>query len=458
MPLGAPTFREGLRWGPRSSTRSGRSSTKRARDRPSATRAASRRASAATRTPSGGAHRAIERGRLPPGEQVAIALDPADRPSSTGTAATPRGEGRTLDRAEMIDFWADWAALPDRQIEDGLAEDDWDGWAALTERLGGADPARRRRPVRDQHRAPGAGHRERAANSILVKLNQIGTLTETLEAVEMAQRAGWTAIISHRSGETEDTTIADLAVATNAGQIKTGSIAAPTASRSTTAPAHRGGARRRGRVRRRARFGSPWLTPSTPRSGRGLAEGATTSPSSSASRAALSLTVARWPARIVDDQQPHTEDEVYYVGGRGAAHRDRRRTTPVGTRVGRLRGRGVEHRFIEITRTSRSSSSGRRAAHAPDATKRADRGPVALGRAPRPRGASRRRAAADSRLAASRRPSPCRRRCGTVGGLRRRPWRPWRRRPSCAARSCSPWFVLRRGRRPQRYHRGDGPR
>ena len=107
-----------------------------------------------------------------------------------------------------------------------MAEDDWDGWKALTDLIGEQVPARRRRPVRHQRRrgwrtASSAG----IANSILVKVNQIGTLTETLDAVEMAHSAGYTAVMSHRSGETEDSTIADLAVATNCGQIKTGSLA-----------------------------------------------------------------------------------------------------------------------------------------------------------------------------------------------------------------------------------------
>ena len=128
-------------------------------------------------------------------------------------------------RAELIDFWADWAErFPIVSLEDGLAEDDWEGWTALTERLG-----ERIQLVGDDLLVTNTerlarGIRERAANSILIKLNQIGTLTETIEAVEMAQRAGWTAVISHRSGETEDTTIADLVVALNTGQIKTGSI------------------------------------------------------------------------------------------------------------------------------------------------------------------------------------------------------------------------------------------
>jgi enolase len=125
----------------------------------------------------------------------------------------------------MVEFWADWAArYPIVSIEDGLAEQDWDGWARLTQRLGAklqlvgddlfvTNPAILRE-----------GIAKRVANSILVKVNQIGTLTETLEAIEMARSAGYSAVISHRSGETEDTTIADLAVATGAGQIKTGSL------------------------------------------------------------------------------------------------------------------------------------------------------------------------------------------------------------------------------------------
>ncbi len=136
------------------------------------------------------------------------------------------GEGKTLDAAGMVAYLADLAArYPISSIEDGCSEDDWDGWALLTAELGGrvqlvgddlfvTNPERLRRGVK-----AGVG------NSILVKVNQIGTLTETLEAVEIAHRAGMTAVMSHRSGETEDATIADLAVATNCGQIKTGSLA-----------------------------------------------------------------------------------------------------------------------------------------------------------------------------------------------------------------------------------------
>jgi enolase len=123
----------------------------------------------------------------------------------------------------MVDLWADWAAkYPIVSLEDGLAEDDWQGWKLLTERIGGTvqlvgDDLFVTNPERLSR-----GLEERAANAILVKLNQIGTLSETLDAVNLARGHGWGAVISHRSGETEDTTIADLAVATNVGQIKTG--------------------------------------------------------------------------------------------------------------------------------------------------------------------------------------------------------------------------------------------
>jgi enolase len=163
---------------------------------------------------------------------VAIALDPAvSELVDLDTPADPNGEltyrlareGRTLKTSELIDFWADWVArYPIVSLEDGLAEDDWAGWRALTARLGDkvqlvGDDLLVTNPERVAR-----GLEEDAANAVLVKLNQIGTLTETLAVVEMALHAGWGAVISHRSGETEDTTIADLAVATGAGQIKSG--------------------------------------------------------------------------------------------------------------------------------------------------------------------------------------------------------------------------------------------
>ncbi|MDP3369044.1 MAG: phosphopyruvate hydratase, partial [Brevundimonas sp.] len=136
------------------------------------------------------------------------------------------GEGKTLDPAGMVDYLAGLAAkFPILSIEDGMAEDDFEGWKLLTDRLGDrcqivGDDLFVTNPAR-----LAAGIGEGLANSILIKVNQIGTLSETLDAVDMAHRAGYTAVMSHRSGETEDSTIADLAVATNCGQIKTGSLA-----------------------------------------------------------------------------------------------------------------------------------------------------------------------------------------------------------------------------------------
>jgi enolase len=176
--------------------------------------------------------RAIEKAGYRPGEDVAIALDPATteliEAGSGGDDGAPTRyrlatENRTLESGELIDLWADWAArYPIISIEDGLAEDDWAGWAEITRRLGS-----RIQLVGDDLLVTNVDRIERAieeqaANSVLIKLNQIGTLTETIDAIALARRAGWTAIVSHRSGETEDTTIADLVVAMGTGQIKTG--------------------------------------------------------------------------------------------------------------------------------------------------------------------------------------------------------------------------------------------
>ncbi|MDP9271691.1 MAG: phosphopyruvate hydratase [Chloroflexota bacterium] len=168
---------------------------------------------------------AIQQAGYTPGEQIAICLDPATTELFADGRYTLVKEDRSLSSDEMVDFWAEWAdRYPIVSLEDGLAEDDWAGWTALAARLG-----ERIQLVGDDIFVTNTerlarGIRERAANAILIKLNQIGTLTETIEAVEMAHRAGWRAVISHRSGETEDTTIADLVVALNTGQIKTGSI------------------------------------------------------------------------------------------------------------------------------------------------------------------------------------------------------------------------------------------
>jgi enolase len=175
--------------------------------------------------------RAIEKAGYRPGEDVAIALDPAVSSilvEGTGDKDTPgryrlETEGRTLDTDELIDLWAAWLdRYPIVSLEDGLGEDDWGGWQALTARLG-----QRVQLVGDDLLVTNPtfierGIRERAANAVLIKLNQIGTLTETIAAIEMARAAGWGAMVSHRSGETEDTTVADLVVAMSTGQIKAG--------------------------------------------------------------------------------------------------------------------------------------------------------------------------------------------------------------------------------------------
>jgi enolase len=176
--------------------------------------------------------KAIELAGYKPGEDVAIALDPAvselvdlDTPADSNGELTYKlaKEGRSLKTGELIRFWEDWLArYPIVSLEDGLAEDDWAGWKALNSQIGSkvqlvgddllvTNPERVRRGIDDA-----------ACNAVLVKLNQIGTLTETLTVIDMAMRHGWGAVISHRSGETEDTTIADLAVATGVGQLKCG--------------------------------------------------------------------------------------------------------------------------------------------------------------------------------------------------------------------------------------------
>jgi enolase len=170
---------------------------------------------------------AIEEAGFRPGEDVFIALDPASSEFYDKKAGIYdlKSEKRKLSPSEMVAYYVDWVEkYPIVSIEDGMAEDDWDGWAEMTKQLGdkiqlvGDDLF-----VTNTERLQ-KGIDENVANSILIKLNQIGTLTETLDAIKMAHNAGYSSVISHRSGETEDTTIADVAVATNAGQIKTGSL------------------------------------------------------------------------------------------------------------------------------------------------------------------------------------------------------------------------------------------
>jgi enolase len=169
---------------------------------------------------------AIERAGYTPGAEIALALDVASSEFFDAGIYALNGEGRKFTAAEFADYLGDLASrYPIVSIEDGMAEDDWDGWAALTEKLGdriqlvGDDLF-----VTNTERLA-RGIERRIANSILVKVNQIGTLSETLDTVQLAARAGYTSVMSHRSGETEDATIADLAVATNCGQIKTGAPA-----------------------------------------------------------------------------------------------------------------------------------------------------------------------------------------------------------------------------------------
>ncbi len=226
MPVGAPSFREGLRWG----AEIYQSLKKVLHDR-GLTTTVGDEGGFAPSLPSNEAPlqvimEAIERAGYTPGEQVMLAMDPACTELYKDGKYHLARENRVLSSAEMVDYWADIATrYPLISLEDGLAEDDWEGWALLRQKIGDrvqlvgddllvTNVTRLKRAID-----------ERAANSILIKLNQIGSLTETINAISMAQRAGWTAIVSHRSGETEDVTIADLVVATNAGQIKTGAPA-----------------------------------------------------------------------------------------------------------------------------------------------------------------------------------------------------------------------------------------
>lgn len=228
MPLGAPSFSEGIRWG----AEIYHTLKKVLKARGYATLVGDEGGYApALKTNAEAVElilEAIEKAGYKPGEQIMIALDPAASEFFDAESGlyNLRSEGKKLTSDEMVDFWKDWVdKYPIISIEDGFAEDDWGGFIRFTEEVGDrvqvvgddllvTNPTRIRRGITDK-----------AANALLVKLNQIGSLTETIEAVELCHRAGWRTIISHRSGETEDTTIADLAVALNTGQIKTGAPA-----------------------------------------------------------------------------------------------------------------------------------------------------------------------------------------------------------------------------------------
>jgi enolase len=228
MPLGAPTFAEALRWG----AQIYHTLKKVLKGKGYATLVGDEGGYApALKTNEEAVEiilEAIEKAGFKPGEDVAIALDPAASEfyDEEEKVYHLRTENRKLTSQEMVAFWVDWVnKYPIVSIEDGFAQDDWDGWKRFTEQVGDriqivgddllvTNPSRVSRAIA-----------EKACNSLLVKVNQIGTLTETMEAVTMCQSHGWTAVTSHRSGETEDATIADLAVAMNTGQIKTGAPA-----------------------------------------------------------------------------------------------------------------------------------------------------------------------------------------------------------------------------------------
>jgi enolase len=228
MPLGAPTFSEGLRWGAEiyhtlKKVLREKGYTALVGDEGGYAPALKANAEAIEVI-----LEAIEKSGYKAGDQVAIALDPAASEffDAEKKVYELRTEGKQLSGEEMVAFWADWVdKYPIVSIEDGLGQDDWDSWELMTRTLGGkiqivGDDLLVTNPERVKKAIEGG-----ACNSLLVKVNQIGSLTETFEAVGLCQSAGWTAVTSHRSGETEDATIADLAVAMNTGQIKTGAPA-----------------------------------------------------------------------------------------------------------------------------------------------------------------------------------------------------------------------------------------
>jgi len=226
MPVGAPSFREALRWG----VETYHALKKILKDRGLSTAVGDEGGFAPNLASNEDAIRilmdAIAAAGYAPGTDIAIALDPAMSELYRGGEYHLTGEGKVLDRDSMVAYWSRLVSTyPIVSIEDGMAEDDWDGWKALTDEIGS-----RTQLVGDDLFVTNArrlqmGIDRGVANSVLVKVNQIGTLTETLETVDLATRHAYTTVMSHRSGETEDVTIADLAVATNCGQIKTGAPA-----------------------------------------------------------------------------------------------------------------------------------------------------------------------------------------------------------------------------------------
>ncbi|NLF63228.1 MAG: phosphopyruvate hydratase [Chloroflexi bacterium] len=226
MPVGAETFREGLRWGVEiyhslKKVLSGKGHSTTVGDEGGfAPRLSANREAFELIL------EAIEKAGYKPGEQIMLAMDAAATEIYEDGKYHLKTEGKTLSGAEMVDFYAEWVdKYPIISIEDGLSEDDWESWALMMERLGDRVQIVGDDLLVTNVRRIEKGFERRAANSLLVKVNQIGTITEAIDAVNLVQRHGWTAVVSHRSGETEDNTIADLAVALNAGQIKTGAPA-----------------------------------------------------------------------------------------------------------------------------------------------------------------------------------------------------------------------------------------
>jgi len=226
VPVGAPTFREGLRW----TVEAYHALRNILHERGMATTVGDEGGFAPSLDSNRAAMdllmQAIEASGRRPGDELAIALDPAATELIQGGSYVLAREGRTVTGEELADLWAEWAAdYPILSIEDGMGEDDWDGWKAVTDRIGD-----RVQLVGDDLFVTNIerlseGIDRKVANAILIKVNQIGTLTETLQTIRLAHQNGYRCVISHRSGETEDTTIAHLSVATGAGQIKTGAPA-----------------------------------------------------------------------------------------------------------------------------------------------------------------------------------------------------------------------------------------
>jgi enolase len=231
QPWGAPTFREALRWG----AEIFHTLKKVLHDKGYNTAVGDEGGYAPSLKSNDEAFEviatAVEKAGYKIGEQVFFALDPATSEMASEAGAPNKykfyksNPNKVASAEEMTDYWAEKCRQwPIRSLEDGLAENDWAGWATLTKKLGATTQLVGDDLFVTNPKFLERGIKEKCANSILIKVNQIGTLTETMQAINMAMRNGWTAVVSHRSGETEDTTIADLVVATNAGQIKTGSL------------------------------------------------------------------------------------------------------------------------------------------------------------------------------------------------------------------------------------------